>query len=162
MIAASLCALVAASNTLAPTLSNMVNEFSVHSQYVPGTCRADPMDDSCTCKNEAPNGEAKCTGNHCVKLSGEALLSFMNITGQHFPPGSSEDAKNWCACLHMHEMTFKAHWDKSEGVDVSACTTADIEQCYKDGDKAKSTPLKERLKQERRGKEDDQETHAAL
>ena len=59
-----------------------------------GNCRSNPDDNSCHCTNE-DNGSPLCTGNHCVKLSGATLETFMTKTGQNFPDGKGGKAKNW-------------------------------------------------------------------
>ena len=80
------------------------NKQEMHSQtglrtnpgFEPGTCRAEPENNDCTCNNEGDFA----TGNHCMKISGAALAKFEKDTDQDFP-GTHGTNANWCVCLHL-------------------------------------------------------------
>jgi len=108
-----------------------------------GNCRSNPMNPDCTCIDESGGTSPSplCTGNHCVKLGGDELKTFMNETGQTFADqASNEVARYWCVCLHMYTYNYSGKKDPSQS---AACGRQNIEQCAKEGPAAKSTPAKE-------------------
>jgi len=63
------------------------------------------------CANE---GDFK-TGNHCVKMKGEELKKFQQITKQDF-----NNPSEWCICLHLFDEQGGS--SKFPGADSSQCS----------------------------------------
>jgi len=70
-----------------------------------------PADGKCINESEV------MMGNHCVKLSGPELATFMHKTEQNFMVGNSP-ATTWCICLHLYVSTHM------KGGDTTQCSPA--------------------------------------